>query len=555
MKRIIALTLSVVLCFTMILTSCSQQQAEKKTDAAKTEATKAVDSNLTAKGTYPIVNNPVTLKIMINPLDWVGDLDTNKTTKWYESKTNVKINWQRTSETDFPQKMNLILASNSDLPDIFFHRNTFAADFIYNYGTEGMFIPLNGLIDKWGVGIKKIFEYDSTFENKIKAPDGNIYALPRYQETYHMQYGQKAWINQKWLDKLNMKMPETTEDFYQVLKAFKEKDPNGNGKADEIPLAQINPVYEFFMNPFTFSPSTSILYLKDKKVEAVVSQPKYKDGIKFLNKLYTEGLLDKEFLTNKPAQVKQLAENPEGNRLGVVTHLAISGFTDLSKDRKLEYTALPPLKGSDGTRQTPYMPTAPRFNVVITKASKYPDVAFRWADGFYDSYNEQGWRGEENVDWRKAKPNEIGLDGKPATFIALIPYGSNQNSFWEEMAPFGPGFQTQQMRNGYKVVTPGVWEQEKVLIDESKNKYEPYKSKNYEVLPPLFINKKDMTDYLQIKETLNTIVTDYTARFITGAANINNDWDKYMTEIKQAELDKFIKLTQDAYNVQYGAKK
>src|SRR5699024_7776392 len=54
-----------------------------------------------------------------------------------------------------------------------------------------------------------------------------------------MRMGPKPWINEEWLDNLGMDMPETTEEFYEYLKAVKEQDPNGNGKADEVPFGGV----------------------------------------------------------------------------------------------------------------------------------------------------------------------------------------------------------------------------------------------------------------------------------------------------------------------------
>ena len=79
----------------------------------------------------------------------------------------------------------------------------------------------------------------------ITAPDGHIYSFPWIEE---LGAGKESihsvndfpWINVEWLNKLGLKMPTTTEELKQVLIAFKTKDPNGNGKADEIPMSFIN---------------------------------------------------------------------------------------------------------------------------------------------------------------------------------------------------------------------------------------------------------------------------------------------------------------------------
>ena len=51
-----------------------------------------------------------------------------------------------------------------------------------------------------------------------------------------MQSSQFYWIRQDWLDKLGLAVPTTVDELHDVLLAFKNNDPNGNGKADEIPL-------------------------------------------------------------------------------------------------------------------------------------------------------------------------------------------------------------------------------------------------------------------------------------------------------------------------------
>ena len=39
-------------------------------------------------------------------------------------------------------------------------------------------------------------------------------------------------VRKDWLDKVGMSMPKTTDDLYQLAKAFTTKDPNGDGKKD-----------------------------------------------------------------------------------------------------------------------------------------------------------------------------------------------------------------------------------------------------------------------------------------------------------------------------------
>ena len=110
-----------------------------------------------------------------------------------------------------------------------------------------------------------------------------------------------SMIRQDWLDKLGLDMPETLDDWYNVLKAFKTQDPNGNGKADEIPLTatfNVRDIYRFG-EAFGLYRSGNAecrwdvddegkIYFKDTTEE-------FKKTLEFLNKLYAEGLLDPEY--------------------------------------------------------------------------------------------------------------------------------------------------------------------------------------------------------------------------------------------------------------------
>nr|WP_256719746.1 extracellular solute-binding protein [Paenibacillus glucanolyticus] len=88
------------------------------------------------------------------------------------------------------------------------------------YSTQGAFLPLNELIEKQGTNTKKMFQDNPEIQSTITAVDGNI---------YHCSMSKKMWIYEPWLKKLNLDMPETTDELYEVLKAFKKNDPNGNG--------------------------------------------------------------------------------------------------------------------------------------------------------------------------------------------------------------------------------------------------------------------------------------------------------------------------------------
>ena len=159
-----------------------------------------------------------------------------------EKETGVHIEWTN-YQSDFGEKRNLDISSG-DLPDAI--HNDGASDVeLMNWAKKGVIIPVEDLIDKYMPNLKKILEERPEYKSLMTAPDGHIYAFPWIEElgegkeSIH-SVNDMAWINKDWLKKLNLKMPETTDELIAVLEAFKNGDPNGNGEADEIPFAFIN---------------------------------------------------------------------------------------------------------------------------------------------------------------------------------------------------------------------------------------------------------------------------------------------------------------------------
>src|SRR5699024_9463161 len=137
---------------------------------------------------------------------------------------------------DISEKRTVELSSG-DYPDAFYNAFIPIKD-VYKYGQQGVFIELNELIEEDAPNLQAIFDEHPDSKRDITYPDGNIYSLPLFMdpENPNIRIAEHFWIREDWLEALDMDMPETTEEFYQYLKAVKEDDPNGNGEHDEIPF-------------------------------------------------------------------------------------------------------------------------------------------------------------------------------------------------------------------------------------------------------------------------------------------------------------------------------
>lgn len=533
----------ILLISSLLLVACNNGEKAGTNTSSKNKGDKV---ELTAPGTFPITKEKVTLRVLIPAHPLVEDYKTNTFTKWYEEKTNVHIEWEVMPTQNAEEKLNLILASG-DLPDVILNSPVTLSQLMI-YGNQGMFLPLNDLIENKSTDIKGFLAENKDVEDAITAPDGNIYSLPVINDCYHCTLAEKLWVYQPWLDELGLDMPKTTEDFYKVLKAFKEKDPNGNGKHDEIPIAgskDLWPYPGFMMNAFTYNDK----YLEDGKIQFPFDKPEWKEGLKYVRELYKDGLLAKESLTQDADQLKRIGNSKEtilGMAIGYWQGDFMSGGGNSGK--WMDYVAVPPLKGPDGTQVATYQPSVPgRASFIITNQAKNPEVALRWAEGFYD--NEVTLRaeaGELDKDWRWAEEGEVGINGETAEWVRLTSYGEVQNTHWAQM---GPLIRTNDFRLSEMVSEDQPLEV--LLYEETKEKYEPYKLGDDKVVPPLYFNEEQSAELSELESTITNFVEESNARFISGGEDIEKGWDNYLRTLEGMNFNRYVEIYQEAYDAKY----
>nr|WP_144923506.1 ABC transporter substrate-binding protein [Paenibacillus bovis] len=520
----------------------------------KTTNEEVKEVSISPAGELPIVDEKVTLKVLVQSRANIENFETNEFTKWYEEQTNVHIDWEVVPPKDAQEKLNLILTSG-EYPDVIMGFGI-SPTMQMVYGMQGVFRPMNDYIDKYGYGTKRLFEEVEGAEEAIKAPDGNIYGLPQIDANPHTASPQKLWIYEPWLKKLNLDMPTTTEEFYQVLKAFKTQDPNGNGKADEIPLAGATTgwhaqIDNFLMNAFIYTHKLGNGYtiLDNGKVDVVFNKPEWKKGLEFLHKLYDEGLLAPETFTQDIDQLRRLGENPDVPILGVAPGGTME-FTQIGGEsgRWQEYVTIPPLKGPDQLQVAPYSLEGLNANAqfVITSAAKYPEVAYRWGEMMYTEEitirNDNGTLGEH---WDWAEEGEIGLNGKQGSWKKLVQPSGIQNFEWEHT---GPILQTRELREGL-VTQKGELAQ--ILYEETVKNYDPYRQDVDKIVPPLFFSESQASELATLEKTIRDYVNEMLARFVTGDADISKEWDKYLDTLVNMNLKRFVEIYQEAYDVKY----
>lgn len=239
------------------------------------------------------------------------DLDDNYVIKQIKERLGIDFEWIVLPTDQFKEKLNLMLSSG-DTIDLILRPNAAVALMSkseeYKLAQQGLLTPLNDYIENSSKYLKEYYEEHPYYYQETTTPDGNIYSIQEHNLAYHVTMPYKMWINTTWLDNLGLEMPTTTEEFYQVLKAFKEQDANGNGDPnDEIPLSTCTgganvEIDGFIMNAFTQNEPNNtnakrIRVNDEGKVEASFTDENYREGLRFLNRLYEEGLLYQDAFT------------------------------------------------------------------------------------------------------------------------------------------------------------------------------------------------------------------------------------------------------------------
>lgn len=218
------------------------------------------------------------------------DINSDKYVTKLEQLSNTDLDLQLIPHENYSQTITLMFASG-EMPDLLQTKGINTPE-VAPAVDSGNLMPLNELIDKYGPNLKKYVPQESWDSARV-SKDGKIYGIPQENP---IRNGTVTYIRQDWLDKLGLKAPKTVDEYITVLKAFKEKDPNGNGKNDEIPFTARSK-FSFgnaFFGAYDVIPSLW-KYQNDQLVPNFI-RPEMVDALKTYRKLYEEKLLDNEFL-------------------------------------------------------------------------------------------------------------------------------------------------------------------------------------------------------------------------------------------------------------------
>ncbi len=529
----------------------------------------------TAEVVFPL-EEEVTLTAFVLGMEGGVNYESNYVTQWIKEKTNINLDFVYAgSGEDGKTKLNLMLYSTEKLPDVFINTRWSKAECML-YGQEGVVIPLNKYLET-SANWNKLNDLSPARLGDLTMSDGNIYTYGDTNECFHCSHQARMWIYQPWVDSLNDgKIPTTTDELYDFLVKVKTMDPNGNGKADEIPMTGYldgwaTDPFVFISNAFVqnnnFISNTNPtiaggFVVEDGKIVYNLQSAAYRDALRFMNKLYKEGLLDSQTYTQTADQCNATMDNED--------HLvAVSGGGPMPENDNFwsqqpgewqNWTLLPPLKGPDGV-QLAFTSLDNYFGTcvgLVSSECEYPEIAVAMFDLLA---SEEGNRvqtsGVEGISWKWT--DELpSLSGGTSKWVKLFPEKTKEDGS-TDWAAYGYSFEdatwdadgaircdTAEMREGEGVENPDL--NVEAVLYRAAQVYHEYAADVATIVPNMPYTETQSKQIAEYALSVGAYANSATIRFITGDMDIEADWDAYLAELKKMDVDGYVKVMQDAYD-------
>ena len=526
-------------------------------------------------GSLPLTTTGEKIEWGIRTNSNVTDYDTNPLTVWLEEQTGIDIVVRQFSgsASDVMTQMGLMLSGGEDMPDIMTTDGT-------NNGTRADYVGAGYFVNCAGYMITDSFYFKQALDLACKdnpkkyatlmnvinfystnQRTGQVYGPVTVQDNYTDSICTEAMINTKWLEKLNLKAPTTIDELYDVLVAFRDKDPNGNGKKDEIPMIGMKDTngrgYEnYLITPFMQYTYERRAWVENGVTNSLYDQDEYRQALIFIHKLVKEELLSPMTFTINSTELKRLinAKPNEDYTVGIACAYINGDYTEDS-NAIYDYEPLPALADASGRGGwSMFEPPIIRSRWSICWDCENPLLAWRLLDFMYSPEAMLRQRlGERGVDWDwiqdtpyadKAKGN--GLYGGDASYV-VYNQGFRKQSRWFVVNTY------QDESNWQLFVDPDATDYINTFYKKSaQNVALQQSAPQPEEEMPVFLRTPEEDEiYQEYNTDLINFIRRAKNQFAAGQLDPNNDadWNQYLRDLEALHFSEiYADMAQVAYD-------
>jgi len=462
--------------------------------------------------------------------DNVGhDWNTNLFFQRMSERTGVEFFFDQHTDYDEWTRAKAQMIDEGTMPHVLF-KAELTADEINAFDAKGMLLDLAPLIEQHAPNVYGYIQSDPQVRQAVVRPDGRILTLPSINQ---LPNNNVIWVNGEWLQSLKMEMPTDADSFRGMLEAFKTKDPNANGKQDEIPMTFLG-VWDlkFLGHAFGLIANDYNVFADQQgNVQHLALQPQFRGFVEWLRALYADGLLDQRGFTTMDT-MRMISDEKKPTPYGVVmgpTPMNLLPYVDAAV-----YQAMPPLwwEGEQVYRDLTGVVYAGAF--ALSSQCPQPERMLQWIDFLY---TEEGGRlalaGEMGVDY-EVDPEDgvwewIGdLATKGQQIVREVSISESGNLPWRYPVEF-------QMKYG-DMETVAILEQLSLLRSCAKLPF-----------PPVQLEKEASQRINELQSILGLYMDTQLSRFIIGEIPLNDEtWKDFIDTLYAQGLEEFMTLWQNA---------
>lgn len=546
-KKLVALLLSLAL--VLSLGACggnggSSTSSEASPSSTTEESGAAAESGdesqaetaETGEFQLPIVDEPTTLSYFVaddsNAAIMTTDWNDNEFYQEMERRTGVHLEFEMVSSADYQTNFNLMIASGN-LADMIYVGASYYAEGVDAAIDDGYFLDLTDLVDEYMPNYERIRTSDVQYELLSTTDSGRLGAVYELRQSKQGPW-LGLWIRQDWLDDLGLDTPVTFDDYHEVLTAFK------NEKGATAPL-----ILNFSGSDGEFGTMSGGLNVLNSwqldetgKVNFGPYMDAWKEYVTIMHQWYTEGLIDPDFMATdeRTADMAKVVTGASGVFAALYTMPSV--YEAASEDPNMNLAPVnPPVMNEGDEGHIRLRDSYTSGNTAISADSENWEVALRWLDYLY---TEEG-----------ALLANYGVEGDTFEFDE-----NGEPVFTDKILNNENGWTMTQTVASYLCPSAGIanwsdWTRELAGVPEKDQAcYDVWSefSDDWRLPSSVTLTQDESTERAALYADISTIVKEQTAQFISGALDIEENWDAYISALEASGMERAIEITQAAYD-------
>ncbi len=430
------------------------------------------------------------------------------------------------------------MIASGTLPDLICYGASYYSEGVDAAIDDGYFMDLTDKVDEYMPNYQKIRMSDINYQLLSTTDSGRLGAVYELRQQKQGPW-LGLWIRQDWLDDLKLETPETYDQWHDVLKAFKDE----KGATAPLILNFSGSDGEFGMMSAGLGVLNGWQLTPEGKVTYGPYNEAWKEYVTIMHQWYQEGLIDPDFMSTdeRTADMATVVTGKTGAIPAVYTMPAV--YESSSEDKNMNWAPInPPVKNAGDELHIRLRDSYTSGNTAISADCENWEVAMKWLDYLF---TEEG-----------ALLANYGVEGDTFTFEGDKPV------YTEKITNNENGWTLAQTMDSYLCPSAGVanwsdWTRELGGVPEKDQTCYTVWTTNAKDdwrLPTVTLTQEESTERAALYADMSTCVKENTAKFISGALDIEENWDSFISELEQHGVARAIEITQAAYD-RYQARK